>query len=326
MREITFREALNEAFLEEMKRDKRVFIIGEEVGQAGGTYKIFKGAMDAFGEDRARDTPISEAAFMGVGIGAALAGMKPIVDFMYADFMSNAFTQIVNNLAKIAYTSRGRVKAPVVVRAMIGRGRGYGYDHSQASYTWFLNVPGLKIVLPSTPYDAKGLMKAAIRDESPVLFFEPHFLYGMKGHVPEEEYIVPLGKADIKKEGSDITMVAISGMVPAALNAAEKLQKEGISVEVIDPRTLIPLDKEAIFNSVKKTGRMVTIEFSHKTNGVGAEISAMVTEEIFDYLDAPILRVAAPDVPEPGNWRLADLTIPKETDIVDAVRKMLAKV
>lgn len=323
MREITYAEALNEAMREEMERDEDVFLMGEEVGMFGGVYRITKGLIDKFGPDRVRDTPISEEGFVGAAVGAAIGGSKPIVEVMYADFLACCFNQIINIAAKMSYLSGGQLKVPLTIRAMIGRGRGYGGEHAQVPMSWFMNVPGLKVVAPSTPYDAKGLLKTAIREIAPVLFFEPYILYSTKGEVPSEDYTIPLGEADVKREGKDLTLIAISAMVPTTIAAAGKLQQQGISAEVIDPRTLAPLDAETIVDSVKKTGRAVVVEYSHKTSGVGSEISAMLIERAFDYLDAPIIRVAAPDTTEPACWSLADHMIPKEKDIIDAVRQII---
>lgn len=323
MREITMVEALNEALREEMRRDDTVIIMGEDVGVLGGLYRVTRGLMEEFGSERVRDTPISEEGFVGAGIGLAITGFKPVVEIMYSDFLANCMNQIVNFAAKMRYMSRGQLRVPMVIRALIAHGRGHGGDHSQVPITWFMGVPGLKIVAPSTPYDAKGLLKASIRDDSPVLFFEPYILYRLKGPVPEEEYTIPLGKADVKKEGEDLTIVAVSAMVPRALSAAEALEGEGVSVEVIDPRTVVPLDKETIVDSVKKTGRLVTVEYSHKRGGVGAEISAIIMEEAFDYLDAPVLRVASPNIPVPVSPPLGKLTIPGVEDIISTARKII---
>lgn len=329
MREITFVEALNEALREEMRRDERVIVMGEDVqlgySGLGGIFMVTAGLMKEFGPERVRDTPISEEGFVGAAIGAAISGMRPVVEVMYADFLMCCMNQIVNHAAKLRYSSGGQLKVPVVIRTMIGQGRGVGSDHSQVPIPWFMNVPGLKVVSPSTPYDAKGLLKSSIRDDSPVIFFEPFLLYRMKGFVPEGEYTIPLGRADVKRKGEDITIVAISSMVPRALSAADKLQGDGIDVEVVDPRTLSPLDKGTIIDSVKKTGRLITVENSVRTCGVGAEIISMVVEEAFDYLDAPAVRVAAPPMPAPVSPTLEKATIPTEEDIIGAVRKILSR-
>ncbi len=316
-------EALNEALREEMRRDDTTIIMGEDVGVLGGLYRVTKGLMEEFGSDRVRDTPISEEGFVGASIGLAITGFKPVVEIMYSDFLANCMNQIVNFAAKMRYMSRGQLKVPMVIRALIAHGRGHGGDHSQVPINWFMGVPGLKIVAPSTPYDAKGILKASIRDESPVLFFEPYILYRVKGPVPEEEYLIPLGKAEIKKDGEDLTIVAISAMVPRALSAAKALEEEGVNVEVIDPRTVVPLDKETIIDSVKKTGKLVTVEHLHKRGGVGAEISSIIMEEAFDYLDAPVLRVASPNIPVPVSPSLGKLTIPNTEDIISTARKVI---
>lgn len=323
MREITFREAIIEAYREEMRRDERVFIMGEDVGRFGGAYKLTKGLMEEFGPERIRDTPISEEGFLGAAIGAAVTGMRPIVEIMFVDFLNCCMNQLVNFAPKLRYSTGGQLKVPLVITSMISNPvRSLGADHSQVLTPWFVNVPGFRVVLPSTPYDAKGLLKTAIRDDNPVLFFIPYALLGAKGSIPDEEYTIPFGKADIKKRGSDLTIVAISTMVHKALRASQKLEEEGITAEVIDPRTLDPLDKEAIISSVMKTRKLITVEDSHKTCGVGSEIAAMVIENAFDHLDAPILRVAAPDVPTPASPPLEKQIEPDENDIIDAVKNL----
>ena len=323
MREITMIQALNEALREEMRRDPSVVVMGEDVAVLGGIYRVTQGLLDEFGPNRVMDTPISEEGFVGAAIGMALMGFRPVVEIMYADFMACCMNQIVNFAAKMRYMTNGKLKVPIVIRAMMGHGRGHGGEHSQVPATWFLNVPGLKIITPSTPYDAKGLLKSAIRDDSPVLFFEPYVLYRVKGPVPEGEYTVEIGKADVKRRGDDVTVVAFSAMVPRALEAAERLSEEGISVEVVDPRTLRPLDRETILDSVRRTNRLVTVEYSPKTWGMGAEVSAMVAEEAIEYLDAPIVRVAAPDVPVPVSPPLMKMTVPTVESIVSAVKSVL---
>jgi len=323
-RELSMAEAINEALREEMRRDERVIVMGEDVGVLGGIYRVTKGLLEEFGPERVIDTPISEEGFIGAAIGLALMGFRPVVEIMYADFLANCMNQIVNFAAKMRYMSGGQLRVPIVVRTMVAHGRGHGGDHSQVPIPWFLNVPGLKLVAPSTPYDAKGLLKAAIRDDSPVVYFEPYVLYRVKGPVPEGEYLVPLGEADVKREGNDITIVAISAMVPRALEAAEELASEyGISAEVVDPRTIVPLDEEAILRSVMKTNRLLIVEYSHKRGGVGAEIAALVVEKAFDYLDAPILRLASPDVPIPVSPELGKLTLPSVEDIVKAASSLV---
>ena len=322
-RMLSMAEAINEALREEMHRDERVILLGEDIGVLGGIYRVTKGLLEEFGPERVIDTPISEEGFVGAAIGLAVMGFRPVVEIMYADFLANCMNQIVNFAAKMRYMSGGQLKVPLVIRTMMAHGRGHGGDHSQVPIPWFLNVPGLKLVAPSTPYDAKGLLKSAIRDDSPVIYFEPYILYRTRGPVPEGEYTIPLGKADVKHEGNDLTVVAISAMVPRALEAAEKLAEEGISVEVIDPRTIVPLDEEAILRSVMKTNRLLIVEYSHKRGGVGAEIAALVVEKAFDYLDAPIMRLASPDVPIPVSPELGKLTIPTAEDIMAAAKKLV---
>jgi pyruvate dehydrogenase E1 component beta subunit len=323
MREITFREAIIEAYREEMRRDERVFIMGEDVGRFGGAYKLTKGLIEEFGPERLRDTPISEEGFLGAGIGAAITGMRPVVEVMFVDFLNSCMNQLVNMAPKLRYSTGGQLKVPLVITSMISNPvRALGADHAQDLTPWFLNVPGFKVALPSTPYDAKGLLKTAIRDDNPVLFFIPYALLGTKGPVPDEEYTIPFGKANLRKKGSDLTVVAISAMVPKALRASSKLEEEGVSVEVIDPRTLVPLDKKAIIGSVKKTKKLITVEGSHKRCGVGSEMAAMIIEEAFDYLDAPIMRVAAPDIPTPASPPLEKCMEPDENDIITMVKKL----
>ncbi|MEM3551057.1 MAG: alpha-ketoacid dehydrogenase subunit beta [Candidatus Bathyarchaeia archaeon] len=326
MREITYVEALNEALREEMRHDERVIVLGEDVqlgySGRGGLFLVTAELMKEFGPERVRDTPISEEGFVGAAIGAAISGFKPVVEIMYADFLLCCMNQIVNVAAKLSYSTGGQLKVPLVIRSMIGQGRGVGSDHSQVPIAWFMNVPGLKIVVPSTPYDAKGLLKSSIRSSGPVMFFESFLLYRNKGPVPEQEYVIPLGEADIKRKGKDITIVAVSTMVPRALSAAEKLREMGIDAEIVDPRTLVPFDKKTILNSVMKTNRLVIAESGVKTCGIGAEIASLVIEEAFDYLDAPIKRVAAPSIPAPAAPTLERLTIPDENDIIKAVKEL----
>jgi pyruvate dehydrogenase E1 component beta subunit len=326
LREITYVEALNEALREEMRHDERVIILGEDVqlgySGRGGLFLVTAELMKEFGPERVRDTPISEEGFLGAAIGASISGFKPVVEIMYADFLLCCMNQIVNVAAKLSYSTGGQLKVPLVIRSMIGQGRGVGSDHSQVPIAWFMNVPGLKIVAPSTPYDAKGLLKSSIRTASPVIFFESFLLYRNKGLVPEEEYFIPLGEADIKRKGKDITIVAVSTMVPRALSAAEKLQEMGIDAEIVDPRTLVPFDKKTILNSIMKTNRLVIAESGVKTCGIGAEIASMVIEEAFDCLDAPIKRVAAPSIPAPAAPTLERLIIPDENDIIKAVKEL----
>ena len=322
-RQISYREAIAEAIKEEIARDDKVFLMGEDVGVLGGAFGSTKGLYKEFGEDRVRDTPISETAIIGFALGAAMAGMRPIAEIMRVDWMTICMDEIVNQVAKMHYLSGGRPRVAMVIRAATEGGIGLGAQHSQSFESWFVHVPGLKVVMPSTPYDAKGLLKAAIRDPNPVIFLEPGVLYGTSGPVPAEDYVIPLGKADIKREGKDATIVVWGTMVLKALNAARNLAGEGIEVEVIDPRTLRPLDIDTIIESVKKTGRLVVVHEAMKTCGVGAEIAALVQEKAFDYLDAPIKRVATPDVIIPVNRNLERMVLPQEEQIVEAVKSVL---
>lgn len=320
---ITMRDALNQALREELQRDENVFLMGEEVGAYQGAYKITRGLLQEFGEKRVIDTPITELGFAGLGVGAAMAGLRPIVEFMTFNFSILATDQIINSAAKMLYMSGGQFKIPIVFRGPGGSAFQVSSQHSQALESWFAYFPGLKVVMPSTPADAKGLLKSAIRDDNPVIFIEQERMYGMKGEVPEDpELTIPLGKADIKREGSGATIVARSLMVPLALKAAEELEKQGLSCEVIDPRTIRPLDIETIVESVKKTNRVVVAEESHPFCGVGAEISAQITERAFDYLDAPVRRVSGVDVPMPYAKNLENLAIPNVAQIVAAVREV----
>lgn len=322
-REINMAEALNEAVREEMRRDPTVILMGEDVGVLGGVYGVSKGLLDEFGAERIRDTPISEDGFVGAGIGAAITGLNPIVEIMYPDFLPCAMNQITNHMAKLHYMTGGQLTVPLTIRTAIIQGRGSGADHAQTLIPWFVQTPGLKVVVPSTPYDAKGLLKTAIRDKAPVMFFETAKLYLIKGPVPEEEYLIPFGEADVKREGTDLTIVAICNLVREALEAAEQLKdKEGINAEVIDPRTLVPLDKETIINSVKKTNKLVVVDNNHLACGVAAEIAAIVAEDAFDYLDGPIMRVATLQIPEPVAPPLIKLMLPNKDKIVAAAKKL----
>ncbi len=324
MREITFREAIGEAYREEMKRDKSVVTFGEDLAEYGGAFAVTQGLLDEFGSDRVRTTPISEAAIVGTAVGSAMVGLRPVAEIMFDDFIFCAGDQVVNQLAKLRYMSAGQLKIPVVIRMAMGAGLSQAAQHAQCVMGMFMNVPGLKIVCPSTPYDAKGTLKSAIRDDSPVLFFEHLVLYDMKGEVPEEEYLVPLGKSDIKRKGSDITIVAISEMVHKAMAAADKIEKEkGVSIEIIDPVSLVPLDMDPIIDSVKKTGKVVIAYNGAKTNGAGTEISARISELAVEYLDAPIYRVAEKDCPIPFAPILEKAVTPQEEDIIEAVEKIL---
>lgn len=324
MRKVTYRDALREALREEMARDPSVFLLGEDIGRCwGGAFKVTEGLAEEFSEERVRDTPISESAIVGTGVGAAITGMRPVVEIMFGDLTSLAMDQIANQAAKIRYMFGGQATCPLVIRTPFGAGVNIASHHSQSLEAWFMHVPGLYVAVPSTPYDAKGLLKAAIRGDNPILFCEHKLLYPMEGEVPEEEYTVPFGTADIKKEGSDVTIVATLYMVHLALRAAEVLEKQGVNVEVVDPRTLTPLDKQAIIRSVKKTGRIVIVSEDCKTAGVSAEIAASVAEEALDYLDAPIKRLAEPDTPIPFSPTLEQYVIPNEKSIVRAVKEVL---
>lgn len=320
---ITMRDALNQALREELQHDENVFLMGEEVAAYQGAYKVTRGLLEEFGDKRVIDTPITELGFAGLGVGAAMAGLRPIVEFMTFNFSILATDQIINSAAKMLYMSGGQFKIPMVFRGPGGSAFQVSSQHSQALESWFAYFPGLKVVMPSTPADAKGLLKSSIRDDDPVIFIEQERMYGMKGEVSDDpELLIPLGKADIKREGSDATIVARSLMVPLALKAAEELEQQGISCEVIDPRTIRPLDIDTIVQSVKKTNRAVIAEESHPFCGVAAEISAEITERAFDYLDAPVKRVSAADVPMPYAKNLENLAIPGVAQIVAAVREV----
>lgn len=320
---VTMREALNQALREEMLRDKDVFLMGEEVGEYQGAYKVTKGLLEELGPKRVIDTPITELGFAGLGVGAAMAGLRPIVEFMTFNFSILATDQIINSAAKMLYMSGGQFKIPIVFRGPGGSAFQVSSQHSQALESWFAYFPGLKVIMPSTPSDAKGLLKSAIRDDDPVIFIEQERMYGQKGEVSDDpEFTIPLGVADIKREGTDATIVARSLMVPIALKAAEILQEQGFSCEVIDPRTIRPLDIGTIIESVKKTNRVVVAEESHPFCGVAAEISSEINERAFDYLDAPVKRVSGADVPMPYAKNLEDLAIPSVDQIVAAVREV----
>lgn len=323
MREIEYREALREALIEEMDRDEKVFLIGEDIGVYGGAFRVTKGLLDKYGPDRVISTPISEAAIIGAGIGAALTGYRPVAEIMFIDFTTLAMDQIVNQAAKIRYMTGDALNVPLVIRTQGGAGRGIAAQHSQSLEAWFYHIPGLRVVMPSTPYDAKGLLKSAIRDNHPVIFIEHKMIYLNKGPVPEEEYLIPFGKADIKKEGKDVTIFAYSNMALKALEAANQLEREGISCEVIDPRTLVPLDEETLINSVKKTGKLVVVSEACERGSIVSDIIAIVNEKAFDWLDAPIKRVTGLNTPIPYNSTLEQACIPHKESIVRAVKEML---
>ncbi|MBC7321979.1 MAG: alpha-ketoacid dehydrogenase subunit beta [Acetomicrobium sp.] len=324
MRKLTMRAAINEALRQEMRRDSNVYVIGEDVGVFGGCFGVTAGLIDEFGPKRVIDTPITESAIIGNALGAAATGLRPVAEIMFMDFVGVTMDQIYNQAAKMRYMFGGKAKIPMVIRTACGAGGSAAAQHSQSLEAWFMHVPGLKVVAPSTAYDAKGLLISAIRDDNPVIFVEHKFIYDVEGEVPEEIYTVPLGKADVKREGSDVTVVATMAMVHRALEAAEELSKEGISVEVIDPRTLQPLDNETIINSIKKTHKVVIVHEAVKFAGPGAEIAAMIAEEAFDYLDAPIKRVAAPFTPVPFSPVLEQEYIPSKKKIIAAVREAVA--
>ncbi|HKN86417.1 MAG TPA: pyruvate dehydrogenase complex E1 component subunit beta [Nitrospiraceae bacterium] len=321
---MSYRDALNQAMREEMRRDDKVFLIGEEVGYYQGAFKVSKGFVEEFGPKRVLDTPITEAGFTGLAIGAAMAGLHPIVELMTFNFGILAMDQIVNNAAKIRYMSGGQLSVPIVIRGPGSAAHQLGAQHSQSLEAWFAHVPGLKVIVPATPHDAKGLLKSAIRDPNPVIFIEAQLLYGTKGEVSDEDFTIPIGRADVKREGRDVTVVAYSKMLLLALEAAEELAGQGIDAEVVDPRTLKPLDVETIVESVKKTGRLVVVEEGWSFAGMGAQIAESVYSLAFDYLDAPIVRVTGEEVPIPYTRPLEDLAIPDRVRIVNAVKKSLA--
>lgn len=316
-----YREALNEAFFEEMRKDPTVFVMGEGIAERGGSYKVTLGLLDEFGSKRVIDTPISENGFTGMGVGAALTGMKPVVEILFIDFTMLILDQIVNQAAKFKFMSGGVGRVPMVLRTQGGVGNGLAAQHSQSLEALYYHIPGLKVVMPSSPADAKGLLKSAIRDENPVIFLEHKLLYMNKGEVPEEEYIIPLGKGDIKRHGKDVTIVAWSAMVPKALEAAEMLAKDGIDAEVVDPRTLSPLDEDIIINSVKKTEHVVIAQEAIRRGGVASDIASIIQDKAFDYLDAPIEIVAGKNIPTPFNLNLEKLVVPHAVDIYQGAKK-----
>ena len=325
VREITFAQAIREALAEEMRRDSSVFIIGEDVAEAGTPFKVLSGLVEEFGRDRVIDTPISEAGFTGIGVGAAMTGMRPVVDIMFGDFITLAMDQIANQAAKVHYMSGGKLKVPMVVRTTMGATRRSAAQHSQSLHAWVSHVPGLKVVLPSTPYDAKGLLKTAIRDDNPVVFFEDKMMYALKGPVPEGDYTIPFGVADIKRQGTDVTIVATSSMVQIALTAAETLAADGISAEVIDPRTTYPLDAPALIESARKTGRAIVVDEGYERYGVTAEIASVIADGAFYDLDAPVKRIGAFHVPVPFSPVLEDLTVPTAEKVAETARALCSK-
>jgi pyruvate/2-oxoglutarate/acetoin dehydrogenase E1 component len=324
-RELTFAQAVREALAEEMRRDSRVCILGEDVAEAGTPFKVLSGLVEEFGKDRVIDTPISEAGFTGVGVGAAMTGMRPVIDIMFGDFLTLTMDQMVNQAAKVHYMSGGKWKVPMVLRTTLGATRRSAAQHSQSLHAWLSHVPGLKVALPSTPYDAKGLLKTAIRDENPVVFFEDKMMYKLKGPVPAEDYALPFGVADIKRQGSDITIVATSSMVQIALGAANLLDEEGIRAEVIDPRTTWPLDERTIVESAKKTSKAIVVDEGYGRYGVTAEIAAVISAGAFYNLEAPVKRMGAMHVPIPFSPPLEDATVPTEQTVFEAARELCGK-
>jgi len=324
MSKLTYANALKKVIAEEMRRDEKVFVMGEDIAELGGIFGVTRDLIKEFGPERIRNTPISEAGFIGAGVGAALTGMRPIVELMYMDFTYVAMDQILNQAAKIRYMYNGKATMPLVIRGQQGVGRGNAATHSQSVETIFMHIPGLKVAMPSSPADAAGLLRTAIRDDNPIMFFEHKALYATKGEVPDDpEFMIPFGQANVLKEGKDVTLIASLLYVGKALKVAEKLEKEGISVEVIDPRTLVPLDTATMVESVKKTGRCVIVHEAHRTAGFGAEISATITEEAFKYLDAPIARLGAKACPLPFALNLENAVVPQEEDIEKAIKTVL---
>ncbi|WMT30845.1 alpha-ketoacid dehydrogenase subunit beta [Bacillus aerius] len=324
MREISYLEAVREAMSQEMRKNQDVFILGEDIGVYGGAFGVTRGMIEEFGPERVRNTPISEAAIAGGAVGAALTGMRPILELQFSDFITIAMDQLVNQAAKTRYMFGGKGKVPLVVRTPAGSGTGAAAQHSQSLEAWMAHIPGLKVVQPSTAYDAKGLLKAAMDDDNPVIFYEHKLLYKTIGEVPEEQYSIPLGKADVKRSGKDVTIVATAIMVHKALEAAKELAAEGIDVEIIDPRTLVPLDEETIIESVKKTGKCIVVHEAVKRGGYGGEIASMIAEsEAFDYLDAPIKRLGGLAVPIPYNPTLEKAVIPQVPDIIEAAKELV---
>jgi len=324
MAEMTMVDAIRQAMKEEMERDESVVVIGEDVGQYGGAFRATEGLFDQFGEFRVVDMPISESAIIGVALGMGIMGFRPVAEIQFADFVSCGFDQIVNQTATLRYRTAGEMNAPLVIRSPSAAGVHGGLYHSQSPEGWFAHTPGLKVVVPSTAYDAKGLLKAAIRDDDPVIFFEPKYLYRRaKDDIPEKDFIIPIGKARVLQEGDDVTVVTYGSMVLHSRSAMEKLAEDDISVELIDLRSIMPLDKDTIYTSIRKTNRAVLVHEDHKTLGIGAEIAALLSDELFEYLDAPIVRVAAPDTPVPYSPPLEEFYLPKESDIIDAVNRVI---
>jgi pyruvate/2-oxoglutarate/acetoin dehydrogenase E1 component len=324
-REISLAQAVNEALAEELRRDPSVFVIGEDVAEAGTPFKVLSGLVEEFGRERVVDSPISEAGITGLGLGAAMTGMRPVVDIMFGDFLTLVMDQLANQAAKIHYMSGGRLKAPLTVRTTLGATRRSAAQHSQSLHAWVAHVPGLKVALPATPYDAKGLLKTAIRDDNPVVFFEDKMMFATKGAVPDEEYTLPFGVADVKREGEDVTIVATSSMVYVALGAAELLAADGVSAEVVDPRTLVPLDRAGLVASARKTGRVIVVDEGHRSYGASAELAAVIADEAFWELDAPVKRLAAMDVPVPFSPVLEDQTVPTAETVYELAKSLVGK-
>jgi len=325
VRDLTLGEAIREALAEEMRRDSRVCILGEDVAEAGTPFKVLSGLVEEFGKERVIDTPISEPGFTGIGVGAAMTGLRPVIDIMFGDFMTLIMDQVVNQAAKVHYMSGGKWKVPMVVRTTMGASRRSAAQHSQSLHAWAAHVPGLKVVMPSTPYDAKGLMKTAIRDDNPVVIFEDKMMYRLKGPVPSEEYTIPFGVADIKRVGKDVTIVATSSMVQVALGAAKLLDEVGISAEVIDPRTMWPLDEKTLVESAKKTSRAIVVDEGYHRYGVTAEIASVIAEGAFYNLDGPVKRIGAMHVPIPFSPPLEDATVPNEQQVFEAAKQLCGK-
>jgi pyruvate dehydrogenase E1 component beta subunit len=324
-RELTFAQAVNEALAEELRRDPTVFLIGEDVAEAGHPFKVLKGLVEEFGPDRVLDSPISEAGITGLALGAAMTGLRPVVDIMFGDFMTLVMDQVVNQAAKIHYMSGGRLSAPLTIRTTLGATRRSGAQHSQSLHAWVAHIPGLKVAMPATPYDAKGLLKTAIRDENPTIVFEDKMNYATTGPVPVDDFLVPFGVADVKREGEDVTLIATSSMVHVALEAAADLAGRGVEAEVVDPRTLVPLDREALVASARKTGRVVVIDEGHRSYGVSAELAALVAEEAFWHLDAPVRRLGAMDVPIPFSPVLEDQTVPTPERVAEEALSLVGE-
>ena len=326
VRELTLAQAIREALAEELRRDATVYVMGEDVAEAGTPFKVLSGLVEEFGPQRIIDSPISEVGITGIGVGAAMTGMRPVVDIMFGDFIGLIMDQLANQAAKIHYMSGGKLKAPLVVRTTLGATRRSAAQHSQSLHAWVSHIPGLKVALPSTPYDAKGLLKTAIRDDNPVVIFEDKMMYTLKGPVPEDEYTIPFGVADIKRTGADITLVATSSMVQVALAAANDLEQLGISAEVIDPRTMVPLDKETLIASARKTSRAIVIDEGYESYGVTAEMAAVIAEGAFYDLDAPVRRLGAMDVPIPFSPVLEDQTVPTPTTVIELAKTLCGRV